>query len=220
MTTQSGFVARLRRNLNDPQSKRWTDQELVDYLNDSCNKYSKEFPRIREVEFVPDGISNRFDVPGDLLDQWIHQLWLILPTGRIYEVPGGILKLRAPERSYEVVGQELVLNFVPPVDHTIRIRYSALYDIPVSGDTLIPVEDENLIYIWAEHLAWRKIAGSDASLSRWTDDKKRDDSPLIPQHRFLHDEWFREVKEKKQQSGGFLQRVRAPRYGRYVYQDW
>jgi hypothetical protein len=219
MSTQAQLVASLRRRLNDPESKRWTDLELVDYLDEAVNKYSKEFPRLREVTFTPDGISNRYDVPEDLLDQWIHNIWIILPSGRKYEVPGGILRLREPERSFEVVGQELVLNFVPPPDNIIMMRYSALYSVPTEGNSLLPKEDENLVFIWAEHLAWRKIAGQDASLSRWTDDRKRDDSPLIPQHRWLHDEWFREVKEKKSQSGGFLQRVRAPRYGRFAYTD-
>lgn len=219
MTTRSQYLERLRARLADPDAKRWSNDELLSYLDESVGMYSQLFPQTLEKEFTPDGFSNRFNVPDDLLDQWITMLWVILPTGSSFEVDGGINRLREPERRFEVVGQELVLNFIPASDTVIRIRYSGVYTIPDSGDARIPAEDETLIYLYAVYLAWLKISAQDASLSRWREEGRRNDSPIIPEATLRYREWEKLVNLKKDR-GGFVLRTRGRRYGREYYRDF
>lgn len=217
MTTQADFQSQLRLRLNDPTKARWSDSELAMYLAESTSRYSKLFPRLREQEFAPDGVSSRFAVPDDLIDNKIHEMWVIADEV-MYEIPGGVLKVRRPERYFDVVGAEIVLNFIPRASTTVRVRYSALYIMPATGEAMMPSEDEDLIYLWAEHLAWRKIGGSDASLSRWKESGNRDDGPIIPHYVMLERQYNRMVEEKKA-GGRFLVRVRAARTSRYYYTD-
>lgn len=214
MTTKTEFIETLRRQLDDPDETGWTDEELGSYLDLSVGVYSRHFPNTRYVEFNPDGASSMFDVPDDLLDDRIQRVWQMGPGGVAISIEGGTTPLRPPERAFQVVGQKLSLNYIPQATYTIRLLYDATYSLPETGEAEIPKEDEDLIYLWAEHLAWRKVGAADASLSRWKPEGKRDDSPIIPHYVMLQRQYDRMIDEKK--SGGRFLRLRRPR--RYGYQ--
>lgn len=211
MSTRAQLLTGIKARLYDPNNTRWSNADLELYLAESINKYSKNFPREREQEFLANGLDARFNVPSDLLDDGITRCWVI-GVDTMQEVAGGTAPLRGPERRFEVVGQELIFNFVPLAGETVRVRYNALYPFPATDDTMVPLEDDDLIYIWAMHLAWLKIGGQDASLQRWDQQGKRDDSPIIPHYVMLERQYHKMVAEKKDR-GRFLTRVRAPRYG-------
>lgn len=211
MTTKDQYISQLRLRLNDAQATRWSNTELGNYLAESVNRYSKLFPHLKEQEAVCDGLSTRFDVPADLVDQKVHRVWTE-SDNRLKEVPSYQFRARYSTRWYEVVDDQVILGFAPVTGAILRLRYSALHTLPATGNSSVPSEDEDLIYLWAEHLAWRKIGGSDASLSRWREDGKRDDSPIIPHYAQLERQYQRMVEEKKA-GGRFIVRTRQqPRY--------
>jgi hypothetical protein len=213
MTTLAQFRSNLRLRLNDASASRWSDPELDSYLDESTQRYSKLFPREREIEFETNGIDTRYPLPGDLIDRKVSKVWFII-GGKLVEVPPVPFRARHSVRYYDLVEDAIVFAAVFPANGMIRVRYGALHDIPAVGDATVPSEDEDLVYLWAEYLAWRKIGGADASLSRWKDGGQRNDGPIIPHYVYLERQYTRLVDEKK--AGGrtlTLQRAdRRPRF--------
>ena len=70
------------------------------------------------------------------------------------------------------------------------------------------MEDEDLIYAHTMATAWQRIGGNDAALSRWDENGKRDDSPLIPQYVRM---WarYRQLVDQKLSTPRFYKRVRV-----------
>lgn len=206
MTTTAELLAGLRLRLDDADGRRWTNAELIAYLEDAARDYSKYFPRKREQEFTADGETRFFDVPADLIDDYILRVTLVDPIKAVEEeIPHKQLKRRGSDRWYEVVNEKIVFGFFPVTDATIRVRYNAIHEVDTSVS--VPFEDEDLLYAYAMAAAWQRIGGNDAGLSRWTEGQKRDDSPLIPHYVRLWDR-YRRLIEQKQQTPRFYQRVR------------
>lgn len=211
--TRDEYMNALRLRLNDETATRWSDDELVAYLQESVERYSKLFPDLKEQEGACDGVSSIYDVPDDLVDNRIHKAWLV-QEHTLKEISSYAMRPRRSSRYFEVVDDKIMLGFVPTATDMLRVRYSALYYFPETGseNMTTPSEDNDMIYLWAEHLAWRKIAGSDASLSRWKEQGKRDDGPIIPHYVMLERQYTNMVREKKA-GGRFLVRVRQePRF--------
>lgn len=213
MTTLLEFRTNLRLRLNDATSTRWSDAELDSYIGESSERYSKLFPRIREVEFDANGIDSRYPVPDDLIDRKVYGCWMIVDN-RMLEVPPYQFRARHSLRYYQVIETELAFGAVPPSTSRIRLHYGALHTMPSTGDSSVPSEDEDLVYLWAEYLAWRKIGGADASLSRWKEQGNRADGPIIPHYVYLEKQYMRLVQEKKA-GGRFYTLRRADRTPRF-----
>lgn len=213
MTTRAEYLSSLRLRLNDAASApRWPDSELVTYLDDAARDYSKYFPRKREQSFVADGVSTRYPVPDDLIDDQIFKVVIVWSDQPEQSIPHEQLKLRGSTRYWEVVDDQIVFAWVPMTDAQITLRYNATHSIPATGNATIPFEDEDLIYAFAMAAAWQRIGGNDAALSRWNDDKKRDDSPLIPHYVRLWERYNRLISQKLG-IPRFYQRVRP--HGRW-----
>lgn len=209
MSTRAELLAGLRIRLGDAAATRWADGELEAYLADAARDYSKYFPRKREQEFEADGELQRYDTPEDLIDDQVHLVSITDPeTERALTIPHKQVRRRGSTQYYEVIGEELVFGFVPDAGHTVLVRYNATHTMPESGSCTIPFEDEDLVYAYCMAVAWQRIGGNDAGLSRWTEDKKRDDSPLIPHYVRLWQRYNRLV-EQKQSVPRFYKRVRA-----------
>lgn len=213
MTTKEEYRNYLRLRLNDSTSTRWSNVELDAYIAESVLRLSKLFPHLKETQVTIAVPSTRIDLPGDLVDQRVQKIWAVeRPVAYEREVPPYQLRPRASKYWFEVVDDRLILGWTPLAGTILRIRYSSLHTLPPTGNSSVPSEDEDLVYLWAEHLAWRKIAGSDASLSRWRDEGKRDDGPIIPHYVMLERQYMRMVEEKKA-GGRFLTlRRQEPRY--------
>lgn len=216
MTTRDEFVNGLRLRLNDisTTSPRWGDEELAAHLEDAVRDYSKYFPRKREQQFVADGTSWAYDLPEDLLDNQIMRVALVKDGVSLEQVPERMLRLRYSTRYWEIIGTQIEFGWVPTLNLTLIVTYNAIHELPESGDSTIPYEDEDLIYLYAQAAAWQRIGGNDAALSRWNDEKKRDDSPLIPHYVRL---WSRynDLVRQKQGHPRFYQRVRKKGQWRY-----
>lgn len=209
MSTRAELLTGLRVRLGDLTGTRWADDELTSYLLDGARDYSKYFPRKREQEFTADGASQRYDVPADLIDDQVMIVRLTNPlTLAFEEIPHKQVRRRGSNRYYEVVGEQLVFGFVPETARTVLVRYNATHDIPANGESTVPFEDEDLIYAYGMAVAWQRVGGNDAGLSRWKEEGKRDDSPLIPHYVRLWARYDRLV-EQKQSVPRFYQRVRA-----------
>lgn len=213
MTTLADFKTGLRLRLNDPTASRWSDEELAMYLTESNERYSKLFSRKREIEFSCDGISRSYAAPTDLIDQRVYKVTMTV-RGREYDVPHYQFRYYNSGRYFEVVDDTIVFGTIFPSYAAMRVRYGAIHVLAATGSSTIPSEDEDLIYLWAEYLAWRKIGGADASLSRWRDGGTRNDGPIIPHYVYLEKSYNRLVDEKK--AGGrapvLIRSQRAPRF--------
>lgn len=197
MSTKAELLSGLRIRINDLTGTRWSDDELNAYLVDAARDYSKYFPRRREQEFNTIIGVQRYDVPDDLIDDYILDFAFIDPIAAIQEIiPEKQQRRYRSDRFYEVVDQQIVLGFVPYSDFVVLIRYNALHQMPDTGETTIPSEDEDLIYAYCAAAAWQRIGGNDAGLSRWTEGEKRDDSPIIPHYVRLWDRYNRLVQQK------------------------
>jgi hypothetical protein len=204
VATEAELLASLRLRLDDQPADgddpRWSDEELNLYLEDAVKRYSQDFPRLREQEGEVDEAGTRYDAPADLLDDAIYRVTLITADGREAEVVHHLSRGRS-RRWWRLIGDVLAFGFEIPIGATIRVEYDAIHDLPETGVCTVPTEDEEMVLLWAMHLAFRRTGGNDATLSRWTDDRKRDDSPLIPHHRFLADEYQRRVRDKRNRTG-------------------
>lgn len=209
MTTRTEFLAGFRIRVDDQEGSRWDDDEVIAYLTDAIRDYSKYFPRKREQELVTDGESARYDVPEDLIDDQVLQVLAINPATTHQEaIPHRQLRRRLSNRYYEVIDKELIFGWTPDGNFTMIIRYNALHTMPASGNSTVPFEDEDLIYTYAMAEAWQRQGGNDAALSRWTEDQKRDDSPLIPHYARL---WarYQQLVDQKLGTPRFYKRVRT-----------
>lgn len=210
MTTKSQFLEQVRLRLDDvteDDDGRWSDTELNAYLVTATYEYSKTFPRIREQEFEADGIETRYDAPTDLIDDQIQKVTLNDPLrGYEEEIPHKSLRRRGSTRYYECVDDTIIFAFPPNGD--VIVRYAALHTMPDSGNSSVPMEDEDLIYAHTMATAWQRIGGNDAALSRWDENGKRDDSPLIPQYVRM---WarYRQLVDQKLSTPRFYKRVRV-----------
>jgi hypothetical protein len=211
MTTKADYLTAIRLRLDDTATsgQRWSDAELNAYIGDAARDYSKYFSRRREQEFSTNGTDQRYDVPTDLIDDQIIDVLIRDTTSNCeYAIPKRQLALRGSTRYWEVVGLELVFGYIPSSGLTVVTRYNALHDIPGSGAGTIPSEDDDIIYTYVMATAWQRIGGNDAGLSRWTEDQKRDDSPIIPHYVRLWQRYMRLI-EQKQNAVTFSRRVRT-----------
>lgn len=214
VTTLAEFRADLRLRLNDPTSTRWSDVELTSYLGESTDRYSKIFPRVREatIPFVAGQL--RYDLPADLIDRKVYRVWYDQPNLRTIEIPPAPFRARHSARWYDIVEDRIVFAVQFPAGSACRVRYGALHEMPAAGESSVPSEDHDLVYLWAEYLAWRKIGGADASLSRWKEQGNRADGPIIPHYVYLEKQYARLVEEKKA-GGRFYTLRRAERTPRF-----
>ena len=209
LSTKVELLAGLRLRLNDISAVRWQDPELNAYLVDAARDYSKYFPLRKEQEFDTVVGTQRYDVPSDLIDDYILQIDIINTNSpQVEQIPQIQLKRNRSNRYYEVVGSTLIFGFVPLVAQSVIVRYNAIHQMPDSGETTIPFDDEDLIYTYCMAAAWQRIGGNDAGLSRWTEGEKRDDSPLIPHYTLLWSKYTRLI-DQKQSVPRFYKLVRA-----------
>lgn len=213
MTTRADLMTVLTLRLDDADrsAPRWSDDELHLYLRESVDRYSKLMPRLRDQEFTSDGVSSRYNVPDDLVDRKVLTVTISRSSGGFaQEIDQRNWRPRNSNRYWEVIDDELVFGFVPPAGQIITIRYQALHSLPEDdiSNTTVPSEDFDLIYLWAEALAWKRLSGNDAALTRWKESGARNDSPMIPHHVLLERQYEKLCKEKKA-GGRALVRVRA-----------
>jgi len=199
--TAAEYLAQLRIYLNDlpedGEDGRWTDLELGTFLQAAVKEYSQDFPRERRMTFTADGTSDSFDIPTDLIDDAIHRIRFRMNDAAWQEVPRREVRSNYSNLFFETIGQELVFGYQPTDGTVFEIVYDGLHELPDAGASTVPSEDEDLIFTFAQFLAWRRVAGNDAALSRWKETGKRDDNPLIPQHVFLRRDYDDGVKRRR-----------------------
>lgn len=193
------LLASLRLRLDDvpavDDDPRWSDDELMLYLRDAVKVYSRDFPRERRQQFVADGTSSEFDLPVDLIDDFVTAVFQEGSRGQ-QRVANIFLRGRLA-RFWQTQAGKLMFSWTPAAGTAFVVVYDALHELPEMGDMTVPSEDEDLIFTYAMMLAWKRVGGNDAALSRWKESGKRDDSPLIPQYVFLRREYEELVRQRK-----------------------
>ncbi len=185
MATWGTERTRIRRNLNDPQQKRWTDEELDDYAVSFFEDISLRFPRRGRVTLNITAGVGEYSLPltisdirvvqfisTDGLNQWTldERVWL---PGTPLTVHQGDPKL------YEVMAGQLFLYPVPTRDATLVLHADMTFAGPESPDdelTIPPVAYQALRY-FVKHQAYEKQELARANLAQFEDSDK---NPLTP----------------------------------------
>lgn len=222
----------IRTELKDTVSGKykWTDTELSQYLKDALQDYEKHFPKPGETTLTLEEGTLSYALPSGL--KRITRVCYHAQSGDIYlkakpfkggETSSGrdtlywkLGVLIAPGRArpyqghYELKNNEIALDFAPLADETLTIEYAGDYALPVF-DTIrldIPSEDLELLKLYAKGLAMVRIETQDANLSRWKEDGRRDDNPIVLSSNRYFNAYNQKIKEKKN-GVKFLKVVRA-----------
>lgn len=213
-TTRDNFIAQVRRSLKDTGSTVWADAEMLDYLKAALADYSIYF--VQEKKATIDTVAGQTDytLPTDVetLIRVEHPEGVVL-VPRKWK-PGDIRP--EPELSafalwrrgvrtraayyYEVTGTTLSLAVVPTsASDDIFIWYTALHTLPTSGSSnlTVPDRDLELLELYVKSKALERDAQADSRLSRWREDRKRDDNPVEPEYVRLMGR-YREMVEKRE----------------------
>jgi len=186
-TTWAELMTTLRSWLGDTTAK-YPDSKLFPYAQTAIRDLSLRLPRTSRATLA--FTNKEAAMPTD----WIGSLAL-----RVFY---GSTELRQSDAVtptsgfYTIVDGALVLyNDFSAVD----IMYQGGYDVPatmpvapvpetdpptVLPNVSVPDVDLECIYWFVTSMVFGEIAGKDSALQRWDEKGKRDDSPLIPEHRW------------------------------------
>lgn len=191
MTTWANYLLRIRYDLNDTTDPyTWTDGELLNYANDGLDDYSQHFPREAVVEIALVQDDTEHDLPSAIMSPARNNVIAVeLDEEYLPQVefsPGGGLSYGG--FGYAVWGNTLYLTSAPDVslDSTLAVYYYASHTrLAQAADVLtIPAGDEGLLLWFITAKALMRLSAEDARQSRWRDEGRRSDLPLIPEHRW------------------------------------
>ena len=176
MGTWASFTAELRTWLADSGAQKFTEAELYGYCRRATIDLSLRLPKI-----VVDAVSVAGGV-ASMPEDWLGTPSLIVAVDSTVLKPARTLPVAAG--SWLLIGGTLSIGTVKTA---ATLTYEARYECPEEYDADeevdVPDVDQECIFWYASGLAIGREAGEDSSLSRWSD-KKRDDSPLLPEHRW------------------------------------
>ena len=205
-----------------------SDDELNDFINDAIRDYSMKFPVQKDNEItlttgntvtdrvyplpadVYEIVQVQYHRPDNTMDYYLKPMdWKGGETGTtnfvgfakfgIWQSPlGG----RYFPGNYYVWEGKLNIDFDPRGDgDTLKVRYKALYTLPLDDVTtlLIPDEDMELIQLYTLAQAWKEMESKDTLLSRWRtkdDGGRRDDMPTEKMSTRLFNAYQQKLKER------------------------
>lgn len=203
-TTKEALRTNIRNDLKDlnEASYQWSDNLLDLYINDAIQDYSVHFPFEKTVSIVTSASVQDYDWPDDFMS-----------VVRV-EYPEGFLLRKLKPKSgtviwpylsfqysygYEDYGDQLHLLLVPDAGQAINVRYLAYRALPEDDEDDLDVPDRDMqllrLYVMAE--CYARTAGQDARLSRWKDDGKRDDNPVLPLAKAYRKQYDDMVEQRK-----------------------
>lgn len=102
---------------------------------------------------------------------------------------------------YDQYEGSIFLDWDPAGDGDyIHLRYAARYPIPTDDAMIIGVQQEDieLISLYTQMKCWLRIEGADVRLSRWVDNKKRDDLPTAKMSAIIKQLYDQRVNERRE----------------------
>lgn len=199
MTTWASYLGNLRIELNDTsEAYYWSSAELLLYFNQGLDEYSLSFPAEATESITPVADTKAYDLPTALLrpvtDYIISVEYPEYKYLKFVEWKPGTARAMENWLSesisfsggmcYLIWRDQLILSENPKdFDDSIVVRYTGLHThMAEDTDTLtIPQSDESLLAWFVTAKAHARVSGQDARLSRWKEEGRRNDSPLIPE---------------------------------------
>lgn len=83
---------------------------------------------------------------------------------------------------YDMYEKQIFIDWDPAGNGDyLHLRYAGQHTLPVDDATVLDLSDEDLLLISlrAQRSCWLRTEGQDTRLSRWIDNKKRDDLPTV-----------------------------------------
>lgn len=215
MTLLSALYTNLRLDLKDPSGTKWTDAELLSYFNKALDDYSLHFMQEKSTTLTVTADVGEYTLPADCRE--IVQVEHPANVFRAYrEQKPGIARsyrslrpwvtVRTTGYSFEAYGGKLILVPVPTdTTDNIKLRYRAPWSRFVSSGDTVPIlqEDEELLNLYAWHLALMRDVGQDALLRRWTEQGRRDDNPVYLVESAQLKEYRKKIAEREERRGAF-----------------
>lgn len=206
-TTWESYRNDIRLELKDLSATKWVDEELRLYYNSAMKNYSQYFPQQKYHDYTPVADTREYALPTDIMSpvsdaivslEYPENTWVApLPAPafkpgthrEVYNWLKESLYTGAGGLQYYAWGPSLFLTADPAfvdTDEVFQLRYFGIHDmVSLPLDELsIPLIDEELIMWYVTAKAYQRISGQDANLQRWDERGRRNDSPLIPEHRW------------------------------------
>lgn len=176
MGTWADLLAACRSWLGDTTGK-YADAKLFGYAQTAIRDMSLRLPNVARATLA---LTNRAALmPAD---------WIGSNAMRVFY---GSIELRQSESVRPSSGFYCLSEGALAVasDYaSLDVLYQAGYEVPAAYDAdeevSVPEADWEPILWFVTALVFGEVAGKDAALQRWDEKGKRDDSPLIPEHRW------------------------------------
>lgn len=140
-------------------------------IQDAGRRYSTGRPLIQVYDYLGNGTSYDFDLPGDFIDGFSAVASLEYPLGEGQEPALLEAEDWSLYRTIENNEQKLklrTLTVTPAAGKKIRLTYTALHRIPDSGPSTIPDSDFDAVAALAASLCCRALAAKYAQTSEPT----------------------------------------------------
>jgi len=190
----------IRTFLSDTSANpRWTDTELLRYINLAVNDFSTYFPVEKSYQYTPSASSEglSFTLPTDILEVLLVEH----PAGTFWEEASDHPAERFAKygRRYTISDTETgakTITMIASVSEgtAININYAAYRTEIVNTTDSVPAPRAAylaLVYFSAM-LCHERVTTQDVNLSRWNDGR-RNDSPVLPEAERLRQNYLREI---------------------------
>lgn len=130
-------------------------------IQDAGRRYSSDQPLIRVYDYLGDGITYDFDLPGDFIPGFSAIISLEYPLGEGREpafLEGEDWALYRTIENNEQKVKLRTLSVTPAAGKKMRLSYTALHTIPASGPSSIPDSDFDAVAALAASLCCRALA--------------------------------------------------------------
>jgi len=202
---------------------KWTDDEIDGYLRDAIGDYGEHFPKpgsltiecvaghktyrlpaevrgLDSVEYVAEAgnalyLTHRPFRGGESTGSGgAHPYWKLGISSEVYR------RTRRHTGSYDFRDGAIELDFSPALGASLRVEYRGRYLSPPNGFVRldVPVDDHELLVLYACGKATVRVEGQDANLSRWDETTgRRDDNPLTPLTNRYFNAYNQKIKERQ-----------------------
>ncbi len=163
---------------DDAEEKKWSDAQLLDCCQLAINDYSLRLPKIATAQVAI------ADKAGTMPSDWLRTKALLVEDDTAALQPG--TNASPGLESYVLKGNTIEVgdSSITSLDLTYQARYAVPDTYDGDAEVDVPLEDWECVLWLASAFLLSRDSFSDSSLQRWDDQGKRDDSPILPEHRW------------------------------------
>lgn len=205
MTTWGDLREQVKRSLLADNADRWTNEQLLDYLNWSLDGLCEHTAAASATEFEGDGTTKTFNLPSNVFGN-------IVENGYVYTVanerPAYLNPVKlytgAPKSFYTRPDTILHVETAPADGDTLYVLHYCYYTHPISDDAVLdspPWADRALAYRMATHCYSPKStrAANLGQFKRGTEKGTPEDNPWREEQKWFMEMYRQELEAHEQQ---------------------